>query len=717
MGPLLLVLALAAPSGADTLPPFADSATRRVVERAIARQSDQDTLVADYTARLHYRLTVAFGRRRWARVPPFGVEEQDAAVHWQRPNDIRVDLLGERSRSRSPDADINSGFDRPWFIPRALGDSVRILNSDFPARAALHPFALDGPSWYRYAISDSVKVGDGRGQLITLLGITVVPRRSGPALVAGTIWVDEGTWDVVRFSFRFVGTGLWSVPDHPTHADTVEAAKDNRLVERILSVDVDLEYGLQDRRFWMPFRQTLSGQVVIPYIGDFVIPFSISTTFDDYEINSGRTIAFTLPLPDTARADSADSSGRRDRAGRSDSTGRRDIAGRLDGGGRYEMHVPPRDSLRAYAGWTDSLVLDRPGDARVDQIQVERQLADLAETLPREMTGAPGPGVALEHLGDALRYERVQGLALGLGWKAPIPGIRYASVYGAARYGFSDDRVTGRVELIRESPAGRWTLRGYREVTPVDRAFPAGALANSVNALFTAHDGADWMLAQGAEIRYVTSLGVGVDLSLAGRADDERSAPTRARSAVNDFLGGDGRFPVDPPVTEGTFGGATARLDIHRGTTRWMVGADVLAGAGGQTAKVFGEWRRPLWSARLAPSLTLRGGVATARPLPQSAFRIGGPWTARAFPYGSAVGAAFWASQLDLPLARGVVRPVVFADAAQAGAVDGILAGPVFADAGIGLSILGGAVRFDLSQPLSQGGQRPRFDIVFGGAR
>lgn len=717
MGPLLLVLSLAAPPGADTLPPFADSVTRRVVEHAIARQQDQDTLVSDYTARLHYRLTVAFGRRRWARIPPFGVEEQDATVHWQRPNDIRVDLLGERSLSRSPDADINSGFDRPWFLPRALSDSVRILNSDFPARAALHPFAPDGPSWYRYAVTDSVRIGDGRGQLITLLGITVVPRREGLALVAGTIWVDEGTWDVVRFSFRFVGTGLWSVPDHPTHADSLEAERDDRLADRILTVDVDLEYGLQDRRFWMPFRQTLSGQVVIPYIGDLVIPFSVSTTFDDYEINSGRTIAFALSLPDTTAVDSAGHHEHQDRTTRSDSTGRRDIAGRYDGGGRYEMHVPPRDSLRAYAGWTDPLVLDRPGDERADLAQVERQLADLAETLPRQMTGAPGPGLALEHLADAFRYERVQGLALGFGWKAPIPGVRYTSVYGAARYGFSDDRITGRVELIRESPVGRWTLRGYREVTPVDRAFPAGALANSVNALFTAHDAADWMLVQGGELRYETSLGVGVDLSVAGRVDDERSAPTRARSAVNDLLGGDGRFPADPPVSEGIFGGATVRLGVHRGSSEWMAGADVLAGAAGQTAKVFGEWRAPLWSARLAPVLTLRGGIATAHPLPQVAFRVGGPWTARAFGYGSAVGAAFWASQVDLPLARGAIRPVAFADAAQAGTLDGIPTGPVLADAGLGLSILGGAVRFDLGQPLTGSAHGPRFDIVFGGAR
>lgn len=717
MGALLLALLLAAPPGADTLPPFADAATSRVVAHAIARQSDQDTLVSDYSARLHYRLSVAFGRRRWARIPAFGVEEQDALVHWQRPNDIRVDVLGQRERSRSPDADISSGFDRPWFIPRALGDSVRILDSDFPARAALHPFAPDGPAWYRYALTDSVRVGDGRGGMITLLGITVVPRRDGPALVAGTIWVDEASWDVVRFSFRFVGTGLWAVPEHPTHTDSSDAIRDNRWANRILTVDVDLEYALEDRRYWMPYRQVLSGQVVIPFVGDIVIPFTVSTTFDDYAINTGRTITFALALPDTSTAGVHSSGADSDRTEIRDSTGRRDVAGRLEGGGRYELHVPPRDSLKAYAGWTDSLVLDRADDQRADLLQIQHQLADLAEDLPREMTGAPGAGPTLEHLADAFRYERVQGLALGYGWKAPIPGVRFTSVYGAARYGFSDSRITGRVELIRESPVGRWTLRGYREVAPVERAFPPGDLANSVDALFTAHDAADWALVQGGELRYETSVAMGTDLSLAGRVDDERSVSTRARSAVNDLLGGDGRFQRTPPVAEGVFGGVTARLDIRRGAARWMAGADILAGGAGATAKVFGEWRAPLWSAARAPALTLRGGIATAHPLPQSAFRIGGPWTARGFTYGSALGAAFWAAQLDLPLARGAVRPVAFADAAEAGALDGVLRAPVLADAGLGLSFLGGAVRFDLSQPLTGSAHGPRFDIVFGAAR
>ena len=720
MDPRLLVLLLTAPHRADTLPPFADAATRAVVEHAMARQASQDTLVFDYTAQLHNRMTLAFGHRRWARIPAFAVDEQDATVRWARPNNIQVQVLGERSKSRWPDADISGGFDRPWFVPRALGDSIRLLGSDLPERAALHPFAPDGPAWYRYALVDSTRIRDAQGRTITLLGVEVAPRREGLALVAGEIWVDEGTWDVVRFSFRFVGTGLWSVPRGSSREDSTKAERDNRMANRILSVDADLEYALEDGKYWMPFRQTLSGQVLIPFLDDLVVPFSVTTSFDGYELNRGLRLAFNLPVDDSASADSArgDSATRRRGSRRmDDSLGGRAYAGHLEGGGRYEVRIPPKDTLARYAGWTDSLVMDEAGDDRADLRQIESRLATMAESLPRAMTGSRGAGFALEHLADAFRYDRTEGLALGFGWRAPIPGVAFTSVYGAARYGLSDDRITGRADLVREAPGGRWTFTAYHDVSPVDAVFTPKRLGNSLNALFTAHDDADWLLADGGSLRYETSIGLGGELDLSGGVEHEGSVATAARSAVNRIFGGSGRFQSNPPVAEGTFVTAGVTVMVHRGAGHWMAGTDLRSGEPGTSARLFGEWGSPLWGAAWAPALTLRGGVASGGPLPQSGFRIGGPWSARGYTYGTASGAAFWSAQLDAPMTRGPVRPVVFADAAQAGATTGLFTTQVFTDVGVGLSILGGAVRFDLSQPIAPDGHGPRFDIVFGGAR
>ncbi|MFN2326758.1 MAG: hypothetical protein ABR551_12850, partial [Gemmatimonadales bacterium] len=201
--PLLLALApAAAQAPLDTLA-FATPATRTVVQRAIVRHRAQDSLVQDYRATLRYRLSVSIGQRRWARIAPTAVEEQEAIVQWQRPNDLRVDFLGRRSRSRSGDMNLNSTFSNPWFVPRSLGDSVRIFGNEFPERAALHPLAADAPEWYRYSLGDSLSIAMPNGESVTLVSVEFAPRLVAPALIVGRLWLDAATAEVVRLSFQY----------------------------------------------------------------------------------------------------------------------------------------------------------------------------------------------------------------------------------------------------------------------------------------------------------------------------------------------------------------------------------------------------------------------------------------------------------------------------------------------------------------------------------
>ncbi len=137
-----------------------------------------------------------------------------------------------------------------------------------------------------------VTTPEGRG--VKLISVQVMPRRKGPALVAGRLWFDAAEADLVRFSFRFVGTELWYDPDEEGEKD---ARRINRIVSRILTLDADLEYALQGERSWMPYRQVVSGRVELPWLGSVVVPFEARTTFDDYTLNRGVPIAFTTPLP------------------------------------------------------------------------------------------------------------------------------------------------------------------------------------------------------------------------------------------------------------------------------------------------------------------------------------------------------------------------------------------------------------------------------------
>ncbi|HTC25241.1 MAG TPA: ShlB/FhaC/HecB family hemolysin secretion/activation protein [Gemmatimonadales bacterium] len=690
----------------------------------MARHRAQDTAVVDYRARLRYRLSVSLGRRRWAQIPVTAIEEQEALVAWQRPNDLRVDVIGRRFRTRDPDWDFSSVFYRPWFVPRGIGDSVRFFSDRFPATAALHPLAATGPDWYRYALRDSITVATPGGESIRIYVVDVVPARTGPALVAGRLWIDAASAEVVRLTFRYVGTGLF-VRSRAGRRSEASARRINAIANRIVSVDADLEYALQDGKFWMPYRQSIAGRLQIPILNDIVIPFEAVTTFSDYQLNTGTPIAFTLALPDTTlpwdslrvvrrlRRDSLRAE-RRQQNVEATRTRSWDYADRWPGG-RYELHRPPNDSLARYAAWDDSLELALDQGDRVRLRDVAATLARMSDSLPDELTGARGSGFGYERLADAVRYDRVQGYSLGLGYHVRVPGLEFTDLQATVRYGFSNERVTGSLSLIRDAPGGRLRISGYREVASVDPLGRGPSVGNTLNAIFAAHDDADYALVTGGSASFETSVGIGWELSVSGRVERERSVITQATSDVNDFLGGRGIFPPNPPITEGTFAGGTARL-AYNGRTRWALAADILGGVGTTTVRGWGELRRDV-GGKAGLTLRAKAGIASLPLLPQSAFRLGGLNTVRGFDYGTVVGQAFWSAQLDIAPLPGRVRPVFFADAGQAGAADGLFSTQALAGAGVGLSFFRGALRFDLSRRLSPDVARLRFDLVVGAVR
>jgi hypothetical protein len=704
-----VLLAASPPHPTDTLPTYSSEATRALVARAQLRHAADDTTVSDYTARLRYRVSFSLGRRKWARMPTYAVEEQEGTVHWQAPNDIRLDILGRRSASRSKDINLSSDFTRPWFVPRGLGDSVRIFGNDFPTRAALHPLAADGPDWYRYELTDSISLTTAKGTTVQLYSVEVVPARPGPSLVVGTIWLDATSAQVARFTFRYVGNELWvdRDDDDPDLKKMGGAKGANSFINKILTVDSDLEYGLQDEKYWMPSRQVLSGQVQIPIISDVVIPFEAITTFWDYDINSGRPVVFEAPPPDSGAKTTMDH--------KSDSL----VAVVRSGtwaGGRYEVHRPPVDSLTSFAEWGDSLRLDLNPQEDLQVREVQAELATLSEDLPSDITGIRPGGVNYEAFADIFRYNRVQGPSLGYGYGVRIPGWSFTRAQATLRFGFSDARLTGQLGLVREAPSGRWRLDGYRSIAEVEPFFKVNTFGNTMNGVFAAHDDADYYLAQGGRIGYETSVGRGLELGLQARFEDQQSVSTDATSAINDVLGGSGDFPANPAITEGFFVGLTATLDGVVGTGTWRLGAEGLGGAGVTTARFMAELRQRAFGIR-GVTLTGRAGVATSDTLPQSRFRLGGLKTVRGFDYGTFEGQAFWSAQGDWTPLKGTVRPVLFLDVGQVGDVGSVFSQRPLIGTGAGLSFFNGIVRFDLSVPLAGPAHEVRFDIQFGAPR
>ena len=323
----------------------------------------------------------------------------------------------------------------------------------------------------------------------------------------------------------------------------------------------------------------------------------------------------------------------------------------------------------------------------------------------------PSHGLGYERLSDLLEYNRVQGLSLGLGYQAHFPAGATTTVHATVRYGLSDERVTWRVSTAHELGGGRLQASGYYDVTDVDPLAPGGTFANTMNGLFAGHDNGDYGLTRGGSISWDMPVGTNLLLQLSARIERQNSGSRTARSAVNDFLGGSGLFPPNPPVTEGTFGGGSLGLS---GLSRfqWKVTADVLGGSGHAAGRIYGGMGRR-WGSAPEIWARLQAGIGTEPGLLQTLFRVGGLNTVRGFEYGTQRAPAFWSGQLDVALLGGRVRPLLFLDVGQASRLTDLVSGPVLVGAGAGISVLRGLIRFDLSRPVSPDiGGKLRFDLI-----
>ncbi len=719
----LLAVALAGQQASDTTT-YADRATRELVARAVARHTSADTTVRDYQAHLRYRVSFGIGQRRWAEVPTAAVEEQDGTVHWSLPNDLRVDILGRREASKLDGVNLTSSFSRPWFVPRTLGDSIRVLGGDASSRAAPHPLSKGAEAIYRYAAGDSLVIGM-QGRRLTIRAITITPRENATVAVAGRLWVETTSGDVVRFTFRFVGPELWTDPDGNTAADSAEARRAGRIVQQIIQMDADLEYSLQENTYWLPARQVLSGRVTVPLGGGLAVPFQATTTFEDYTVNSGKAVVFTAPFRDsTSRLTRAERVAARDslRAARRengvpDSLRARDNTGYLARGGRFQVHRPPVDSLRQYSAWSDSLVFE---ENPADRARLREAMADVAaivEDLPPGLSGKPGFGFAWEKLPELIRFNRVQGTTFSYGQRFATPWS-FTTAFATARYGLSDHRVMATGAIVRDAPSGRFTLSGGRDLADIDPWARGLTFGNSLRGMLVGRDDGAYLLSQGARVQLERSAGLGRELMLGAYVADQQRVATRSKGGLPHAFDKSWFFPANPAIREGLAAGAQLRYTAQqygRGMGVFVEGVTV---DGEVAGRVTADWRQTWW--RGAATLRLKGGLAQGSDaVPQMALRAGGLNTVRGYDFGVAAGDALWSAQLDLMRAgRGAVKTVLFADAGQAGNRAAFGDAPFLSGAGVGVTVLGGIIRAELSHPITErAGRGLRFDVIFGATR
>lgn len=344
-----------------------------------------------------------------------------------------------------------------------------------------------------------------------------------------------------------------------------------------------------------------------------------------------------------------------------------------------------------------------------------RDAEQLASALGLSLQPGFGPQPPRFELGtNRMRYNRVEGYSWGpaMSWNL---GRGY-EVRAEARLGMADLSPNGELSLSRSN--GRTTIgagafRRLRTATDFGDPLTFGA---GLGALLYGRDEGLYFRAWGAEAtwtRQTASGPVGVR-AFVERHDAARTETTRA------LFGGVDRSTaiVDLPATEGTFAGVAGSWRTTRGLDPrgWRLLADVRAEAAGGTT----EYARGLVEATLSKrlvswlgvGLTGSAGTATDEVPAQRAFFVGGLRTVRGQLAGTQGGDTYWFSRNELTWKPdAAIRPSVFYDIGWAGARDRIGSpGRPMSGAGVGLSILDGAIRFDLARGIHPR-QLTRFDL------
>ncbi len=688
---------------------YADSATAALIAAASEHHRLRSEQIGSYKAKVFTRTEGRIASGRFSRGVSLFTYEAAARVHWVNPGDVRVEVLGARSSTaRLPlmQRDVIEGFwtetltEGPWFIPASLGDYIQLMG--IPDEEALHPLARRAERYYRYAITDSMQIGMP-GRTVRAVAVSIEPTYFGPTLLSGTMWLDADSLDVVRMTATVVGDHIWDDDeDSPT----------------MKTMEIDLEYGLHLNRFWLPFRQIVTPTFTYKYLPGATLPASAVTTFSDYEISVERTVEFSpLPRRITERPPGSrwrcepwdfDSHPYRRRNRCGEEMFVRRVSG--DDGNRWEIVVPSLDSLRNFEFGSEFEVAEQSAAEDIIRARIG-DMAALSEKLPPQFVQPRTmPGLDLGLALQAFQYNRVQGPSLG-GGHTLYPDIAFTTLNATARFGFGDLRPMASLVWRRDAPRGRLDVEAFRALRYAEPWTVGTPIGNSLKALFSGHDDADYHLALGGGLAFTGYQGVLRDVELGVRFERQRSMAVESGSYVNDFFFGSGNFQPNPSIVEGDFVTARAIRTLHARRATLRMGVDGLFNDRLTGGRVWGSAMVPYWLGAGSGFVRLRGGTVAGDSLPQLRFRVGGPETVRGYSYGVRRGQGFWSAQWEQELrASRYWAPVVFLDV-------GDVVTPSYdfdplVGVGVGVSLLSGWMRLDFAKGVHPG-TSVRFDLLF----
>jgi hypothetical protein len=267
----LLFAATVSVQQADTARIFDSPATEALVVRAIQASGDIPEELRDYRSQVHTTMQLSIGADTLGVADlPATVDELVSEVRWHRNGFLHQEVTGHRMRVLVPlPYTLATIFETVWVVPHLYGPRIYAPLAGPPA---LNPFSANGPNYYRYRAEDTIRIRLP-DELLTLVPITVRPRiapdRSDVPLVVGTFYIDTSRGAVARARVGFAGR--------------------DRILPRTLGqieTFIELENGLWEGRYWLPFRQRRDILFESRLLGGSVAA-RVVNRFVDVELNTG----------------------------------------------------------------------------------------------------------------------------------------------------------------------------------------------------------------------------------------------------------------------------------------------------------------------------------------------------------------------------------------------------------------------------------------------
>lgn len=496
-----------------------DRRVMELVDRAAARRAATlaDSALRDFRARAHGFVFFLGQLGEGLAEPPRLVKSDELVleVYWKTPGHSKQRIVGWRDRTDLP-TDIQYHRDHLGIVQNNFGDLIRLGHGD-EVRDVPHPLAPRGRELYDYALRDSTTLRLPQ-RVVRVYRVTVRPRVLDVPRIIGSMFIDVETAELVVFRFSFTRAAYLD--------DTLE------------DISIVLENGLFNSRWWLPRRQEIEIRrrtkwLDLPARGIIRGRWEI----EDY--------AFNLGVPDTLFR------------------GAEIVAAPQAARDTFAWEASLDETIRAFAGPAMTFDLEAVR-AEIGQVAGSHAISGLAASRP-----------AVGAISDLVRFNRVEGLALGAGFLAR-PGAGPVSLRVQGSFGFGDERPKGGLTARYEGRHVTLELLAERRAVDIADEPVIAPAVNSLLAQEAGNDYGDYVLRDRAQLmvrrdfgpRGAVTVGVGVErttdmgVSAAPAHGTFRPNPALAVGSV-----GFARLTLEQRTPQlSVQGGVAGRLEVEGGT-------------------------------------------------------------------------------------------------------------------------------------------------------